>query len=409
VIQCAYFDADSALTYELLVSQMNRILYGVTSDLSLGFLRGHSAKLKSMGFEVAFLSSNGALSGKFSETEGIECLTVPMAREPAPLADFISLCKIVAVLLRFRPTLTNFGTPKAGLLGNIAALLTRVPCRIYTLHGLRLETATGMKLRILRWTEWTACKCAHRVICVSQSLRQRAIGLGLVGPEKAFVLGCGTCNGVELERFLPTPAMMARCAQLRSKLNLSINVPVIGFVGRFTRDKGIFELLNAFDQLRREYPALQLLLVGDFEDGDPVSQSVRTRIESDPCIIRPGFVPDTSPYYHLMDVLVLPTYREGFAVVSLEAQAAGKPVVTTQATGAIDSVQHGKTGLVVPVGDAVALARAIGVLLADPAKREKLGHTGQQWVASVFAGDQVRTALFNEYQRLILEKLGGRP
>lgn len=385
---------------------MNRILYGVTSDLSLGFLRGHSEKLKSMGFEVAFLSSNGVASCKFSEAEGIECLTVPMAREPSPFADFISLCKIAIVLLRFHPTLTNFGTPKAGLLGNIAALLTRVPCRIYTLHGLRLETATGMKLRILRCTEWIACKCAHRVICVSPSLRQRAIGLGLVEPAKAFVLGCGTCNGVELERFLPTPAMMEHCAELRRELNLSIDVPVIGFVGRFTRDKGIVELLHAFDELRREYPALQLLLVGDFEDGDPVSQSVRTRIESDPCIIRPGFVPDTSPYYHLMDVFVLPTYREGFPGVPLEAQAAGKPVVTTQATGAIDSVQHGTTGLVVPVGDALALARAIALLLADPAKRETMGHTGQKWVTSVFGGDKVRTALFNEYQSLMLEKLG---
>ena len=263
----------------------------------------------------------------------------------------------------------------------------------------------GWKRRVLTATEWMACKCAHRVICVSPSLRQRAIELGLVQPEKAVVLASGTSNGIEAERYLPPTGNVAQAEELRHGLDLPKGVPVIGFVGRFTRDKGIPELMDAYEELRSEYGALRLLLVGDFEDGNSVRRA-RARMESDTRIIRPGFVSDTAPYYQLMDLLVLPTYREGFPGVPLEAQAAGKPVVTTAATGAVDSVLDGKTGLVVPVGDAPALARAIKSLLDDPAKREEMGRCGQEWVTREFAGEKVRAALVQGYKELIHENLG---
>jgi lipopolysaccharide/colanic/teichoic acid biosynthesis glycosyltransferase len=338
--------------------------------------------------------------------EGGAVFGVPMKREISPLHDLRSLWRIWRLLHRIRPDLTNVGTPKAGLLGGLAAVMAGVPCRIYALYGLRLETATRVKRRILMLTERIACKCAHRVICASPSLRQRSIDLGLVESEKAFVLGNGTCNGVDVVFFLPSPKVVARSEQLGKELNLPNDVPVIGFVGRFTRDKGIAELLDAYDELRCKYPALRLLLLGDFENGDPVPLSLRARIESDPLILRPGFVPDTSAYYQLMDMLVLPTWREGLPQVNIEAQAAGIPVVTTRATGAIDSVQDGKTGLLVPVGDASALARAIGSLLDDAAKRKEMGRSGQEWVTRKFAGDRVRAAQVRQYQSLIREKLG---
>ncbi len=181
---------------------------------------------------------------------------------------------------------------------------------------------------------------------------------------------------------------------------------MIGFVGRFTRDKGIPELVQAYEALRRDRPELRLLLVGDFENGDPVPEAVRSQIEHDAGIVRSGFVEDTSPYYHLMDLLVLPTHREGFPICSLEAQAAGKPVVTTTATGAVDSVQNGRTGVLVPVRDVPALVQAIGSLLDDPAKRTKMGREGQNWVKQVFAGGRVRAALVHEYEKVMRERLG---
>jgi lipopolysaccharide/colanic/teichoic acid biosynthesis glycosyltransferase/glycosyltransferase involved in cell wall biosynthesis len=380
------------------------ILYGVTAGISLSFYRAHARALRASGFEVAFLASPGLASREFALAEDVPVIELPMRREPSFLADLGALVRLTRVIRRLRPAITNFGTPKAGLLGNVAAFLCRVPCRVYTLHGLRLETARGWKRRLLTLSEKVACRCAHRVICVSTSLRGKTIEFGLVKPEKAVVVAGGTCNGVEAELFAPTPANLARAERLREALSLAPGVPVLGFVGRFTRDKGIGELLKAFRCLRQARPQLRLLLVGDFEDGDPVAPSVRAEIESDPNIIRPGFVADTSAYYHLMDVVALPTYREGFPVVPLEAQASGKPVVTTRATGAIDSVLDGKTGLMVPVGDPEALAKATGSLVDDPGRRAKMGRAGQEWVRREFSGERIRAALAEEYLGMLEAK-----
>jgi glycosyltransferase involved in cell wall biosynthesis len=174
---------------------------------------------------------------------------------------------------------------------------------------------------------------------------------------------------------------------------------VIGFVGRFTRDKGIPELYQAFISLREYHPNLRLLLLGDYEAGDPIAEDVRRAIEGNPEVIRVGFVPDAAPYYHLMNLCVLPTYREGFPGVPLEAQAAGKPVVTTRATGAIDSVLDRQTGFIVPVGDVNALSAAIDRLLGDPSLRKRMGEAGRVWVEAVFRREIVWAAYAQAYKQ----------
>ena len=365
------------------------------------FFRGCITNLRSDGFDVSTITAPGPEQESI-RMEGASAFDVPMNREISPLADVVSLWRLWRLLRRIRPEITNSGNPKAGLLGGLAAVLAGVPCRIYTLHGLRLETTTGAKRQVLVWAEKIACKCAHRVICVSPSLRERAIDLGLVESAKTAVLAC---HGVEVERYAGTEENLARADGLRREMNLPKDSLVIGFVGRFTRDKGIPELMEAYRILRSDFPELRLLLVGDFEDGDPVPLSVRTLIENDPLILRSGFVPDTSAYYQLMDVLVLPTRREGFGLVNIEAQAAGKPVVTTRATGATDSVQDGKTGLLVPVGDSSALASAIRSLLSDNAKRKEMGRRGQEWVTREFSRGKILAALTREYHNLMIERL----
>ena len=365
------------------------------------FFRGCIAELRNSGFDVCSISSPGPEQDPIRD-EGASTFDVPMNREISPIEDLVSLWRLWRMLRRLCPDITNSGNPKAGLLGGLAAVLAGVPCRVYTLHGLRLETTTGLKRRILLWTEKLACKCAHRVICVSPSLRQRAIDLGLVNSTKAIVF---TCHGVDVERYLGTAENLARADELRKQLSLPTGSLVIGFVGRLTRDKGIPELMNAYWELRTEFPKLRLLLVGDFEDGDAVPRDVRSRIESDPLILCPGFVADTSAYYQLIDVLALPTWREGFGLVNIEAQAAGKPVVTTLATGAVDSVQDGKTGILVPVGDSRALASAVRSLLVDSLRRQEMGQAGQAWVAREFPRGKILAALAGEYHALIAERL----
>ena len=180
---------------------------------------------------------------------------------------------------------------------------------------------------MLVMAERLACLCAHRVVCVSESLRRKADVLGIGQPKQMRVLGSGSCNGIDVAAYNLDESLRRRVGELRRNLGIPEDAPVIGFVGRLTWSKGIGELFHAYCQVRRAIPDVRLLLVGRFEDGEPVSAKVRQDIENDSQIILPGFVTDTKPYYHLMDVFALPSYREGFPNVVLEAQAAGKPVV----------------------------------------------------------------------------------
>ena len=377
-----------------------RLTYVVTVSVSAGFFFGQVAYMVGSGWDVDFVSSPGP-DLNVIRAEGARVWDLPIEREIAPLKDIVSLWRLWQLFRRTHPNLVVAGTPKAGLLGTLAARLAGVPHVVYTMHGLRLETALGWKRKLLIIAERVACRCAHRVHCVSPSLRARSIGLGLVKPDKAVVVGPGTCNGVDVDRFRASLDTRQEASDLRRKLGLHQDAPVIGFVGRFTRDKGIPELYRAFASVRERYSNLRLLLVGDFEPGDPIAADIRRAIENDREVIRMGFVPDAAPYYHLMDICVLPTYREGFPGVPLEAQAAEIPVVTTQATGAIDSVLDGQTGFIVPVGDVNALSAAIDRLLGDPSLRKRMGEAGRVWVEAVFRREIVWAAYLRDHEQIV--------
>jgi lipopolysaccharide/colanic/teichoic acid biosynthesis glycosyltransferase len=384
----------------LIMTRRPRILFVVTASVSCGFYRGILRYLEDKGFSTTMVSAPGKQLTEVSVSQGAASVAVPMEREIHPLNDLFSLWNLYRAIRAARPDVVDVSTPKAGLLGSVAALIARVPCRVYMLRGLRMETATGFKRLVLWLAERVACACAHRVVPVSESLRLRALELNLVGPEKARSMGDGSC-GVDTKRFTPRSRTSEEVAQWSKTLGLSGKERVIGFVGRFVKDKGIRELVEAFRELSASDPNLRLLLVGDFEDGDPVEPEVRQFIEATPTILRPGFVADTAPYYALMDVFVLPTYREGFPGVPLEAQASEVPVVTTNATGAVDSVQHGRTGLIVPMKDAQALAKAIDILLRNPEMRADFGRAGRRWMESSFSPEAIWQAHAEMYEEML--------
>ena len=380
-----------------------RVVNIVTSSLTVQFLEGQPEYLKQKNFEIVVVSSPGKELTK-ARRRGVQTVAVPIAREISLCKDLSSLWRLHRAIFWVRPIITNVATPKAGLLGGIAAWMCRVPCRYYTLLGLRCETATGLKRCILLLSERIACRCADRVICVSESLRQKAIELGIVCSNRTVVLASGAYTGVNPSRYAPTQDILRRARQIREELHIAGEAPVIGFVGRLTKDKGITELIEAYLTLRTDFPHLKLLLVGDIEEGDPLPPETRRHIKSDTGIIHVGFLQDPAPYYHVMDVLAFPTHREGFGNVALEAQASGKPVVAARATGVVDSVIDGVTGILVPIGDASALAQALKLVLTDRNLAATLGIAGRERVIREFRQDIVWDALAREYMQFLSTK-----
>jgi lipopolysaccharide/colanic/teichoic acid biosynthesis glycosyltransferase/glycosyltransferase involved in cell wall biosynthesis len=382
-----------------------RLVLLVTHPMTARYLlRGQPRDLVRRGFEVILVTSPGPDLEAVETREGIEVHTVPMVREIAPLRDLRALLRLTRLLRRLAPDVVNAGTPKAGFLGMLAARRAGVPIRVYTLRGLRLETARGLRRRLLTHAEKSAARAAHRVVAVSPSLRRRSVELGLAPEEKIEVLGPGTSNGVDPERFAATPERRRAAETMRRELGLPAGAPVIGFVGRLTRDKGIRELLDAFERIRSRRPDARLLLVGDFEPGDPVSERVRERVREHPSIHFAGFTPDPAPCYLLMDVLAFPSHREGFPNAPLEAAAAGVPTVGFAATGTVDAVVDGETGRLVSVGDVEALARGLEAYLEDAELRRAHGEAARERVLAELSDRRVWERWSDLYRRLLADR-----
>ncbi|MGD0869530.1 MAG: glycosyltransferase family 4 protein [Bryobacteraceae bacterium] len=347
------------------------------------FLPEVLAAMQHRGFDAVVAAPQPAEPAAFRASfPGVEFRHVPMKREISLLSDIRSLCRLWFLLRSVRPALTNMSTPKMGLIGGLAAWLARVPHRIYTLRGLRYETARSWKRKLLITCEKIACACAHQVICISRSVRQTAILEGLAPAGKLVLLGDRVSEGVTIEAEPETRG--SDLVHLRKQLGIPQEAAVIGFVGRLTRDKGVCELVQCFQILQREGRAVHLLLLGDFESGDPVDRKTVEWISTNSAAHWLGFVPNPKPYYRLMSAFVFPTYREGLGKVLLEAAAAGAPVVSTTVTGVVDIVQDGLTGILVPPGDAPALARAVGRLLDEPETAARMARAAQSMIREHF-------------------------
>jgi lipopolysaccharide/colanic/teichoic acid biosynthesis glycosyltransferase/glycosyltransferase involved in cell wall biosynthesis len=368
----------------------------------LGFLDRQVGYAIDRGCEVHAVASPGKELGAFAERTGAVVHAVEMSRRITPWRDLQSLGNLIEVFRRIRPDVVHGHTPKGGMLAMLAAWMCRVPVRVYHLHGLPMATATGLKRRVLRYSERVSCRLAHKVFCVSPSLREVALAEGLCEAEKMGVLLNGTIDGVDAEgRFNPARVPGARAA-FRQAHGIPAEAPVIGFVGRVVRDKGVAELIEAWKVLRAESPQLRLLVVGPAEPHDPPPPAFHELVAGDNRVHWVGEVEieDMPCVYTAMNVLVLPTYREGFGAVLLEAAAMGVPTVATKIPGCKDAVRDGETGTLVPVRDAGAVAAAVRTYLCDDELRRRHGAAGRARALADFRPQALSEALFREYLRL---------
>lgn len=359
------------------------ILLGVTSDVSIGLMTGFPAYLADQGWEVHVVSAGGPKSRALEGTPGVSVHTLPMRRDPAPLADLRSLLTWIRLLHAIKPDVVSVGTPKAGLLGGIAGWLTRVPARVYMLRGLRYETTSGQRRNLLRQLEKLSAGTAHRVVAVSESLRRIAVADRLGPAWKFDVIGSGSSNGVDIAHFATTSQQREAAQQEHKDIT-----PVIGFIGRIHPDKGLDLLARATEVLARRGTLGSLLVVGASDD--PQGENLRTTLEESSWdVTLTGPVSDVAPLLRRMDVLCLPTLREGFPNVVLEAAAAGIPTVATAATGVSDSIVDGETGLVCADRDPEHLADLLARLLDSSELRNQLGNQANMRTLAHFGREQV--------------------
>lgn len=377
------------------------VVVGVTSSQTCLVLRGRLRAFRLAGFRVVLVASPGPLLEAMAASEGVQALPLPMERAISLPRDLLSLFRLWRVLRQIRPAMVEFSTPKAGLLGMLAAWLCRIPHRVYLLRGLKLETSTGLKRSILLAAERLTCRCAHIVIANSASLRDKAHDLQIVAPSKLILLGEGSSRGVDVAYFCPGPS------SVRKQLGIPPDAPLLGFVGRITCDKGAPELITAFERVLRESPQARLLLVGWFDAAeDALPEPLRKKIEAHPRILVTGMVDSPLNFYRAMDMMVLPTLREGFPNAVLEASAVGLPVITTLATGARDSVVPELTGLLIPPRSPEAIAQAILDLLGDPERRIRMGKAARSWVTENFIDVHVLALTVKFYKSLLATPSG---
>lgn len=358
------------------------ILHVVNIYFVLPFFIGDQFKyFKDKGFGMHAACSDSEYLADYAKKQGFSYLATPINRSISIKDDLRSIKALCRYIRRNKIDIVVGHTPKGGLLAMIAGRICSVRKRIYFRHGLVYETSHGFKRFVLKSVDRLASACATKIVCVSPSVLERSISDKLAPAKKQTILSDGTCNGVDtVGQFNPEKVDREAVAALRKKYGIGKDDFVIGYSGRLVRDKGVIELVEAFDRLSGA-DNCKLLLVGMFEQRDALPESTRQRILNDPRIIFTGFVNGCMEnYYSLMDMYVLASYREGFPTGVLEAQSMGLPVVTTRATGCCDSIVDGVTGLFAD-NSAEDLARKIDQVRVD---KKIDGANGRAWVKEKF-------------------------
>lgn len=379
-----------------------KLLHVTTVPQTLLFLVPHFRVLRARGVTVGAIAAPGDILDRLAAGEHVHIHPVPMTRQITPIADLIALVRLMVVFRRVRPDIVHAHTPKGGLLAMLAARLMGVPVCIYHIHGLPLETATGWRRWLLACTERVACLCAHQILCVSDSVRDVVVREKLVHPARIKVLLSGSISGIDaLSRFCPELVSPDERSNVRRQWGIGPTDPVIGFVGRLVRDKGVLQLAESWRTLRAEIQQLHLLIVGDAESHDPEVAAVLKQLREDDRVHFVGVDWNTPRLFAAMDVIAFPTYREGLPYVPLEAGAMRLPVVASRVTGCVDAIVDGVTGTLIRPANSEELTASLRTYLQEPALRAQHGSAARKRVLESFDPETICEATFAEYQRLL--------
>ncbi len=362
-------------------------------------LRGQIPFMKSQGYDIITASSDG------DEVEQIKKLgavhrVIPFTRKITPVQDLYCLALLIILILRHRPTIVHTHTPKAGLLGMMAAWICRVPVRMHTIAGLPWMEASGWKKWLLMRMERLTYAFSVRVYPNSMHMREYLRTTLSFTSAKMKVLGKGSSNGINTEFFQRSAVSPQILSQLRTTHAIREEDTVYCFIGRMVKDKGIVELITAFEALNN--PCAWLFIIGSREqDLDPLPPHTVEVIARHPRIIETGFIKDVRPYLALSSIFVFPSYREGFPNVVMQAASMELPSIVTNINGCNEIITHEVSGLIIPVKDSKALERAMLTLARNAEQRSAMGAAGREYVAAHFKQEVLWNSLALEYSSLL--------
>jgi len=330
----------------------------------------------------------------------VELYDVPFSRSLSPFKDLLIIFKLYKFFRKKRFALVQYSTPKASLLSAIAAFFARVPIRIYIMWGLYYMGQKGISRFLFKTFERIICLLSNHILPISHEMIGFMEKEGLTKSHKCQVMHNGSACGIDMEKFDPKKWKDSR-SNIRGELAIPEYAIVIGTVARLTGDKGINELVKAFDVLSEEVPLLYLLLVGDQEKKDQLLPQTEQIINQNNRIRKVSWRDNPLPYYAAMDIFCLPTYREGFGKVNLEAQAMGLPVVSANVIGPRESVEDGMTGYLVEAKSSESLIQPLKKLALDRELRGKMGLEGRKRIERLFNSKDVIERIIEHRKNLL--------
>ncbi len=353
-------------------------------------------------FEVLAISSSGDTLDKVGKKEGIATLAVEMTRKITLIKDLSAVFSLVKIFRQYKPQIVHTHTPKAGIVGMLAAYIARVPVRMHTVAGLPLLESQGLKRLLLNTVEKLTYVFATRVYPNSFVLKEIILKNRFCKLEKLKVIANGSSNGINTFYFNPELYSEEDKESLKRSLGICKNEFVFIFVGRLVSDKGLNELINAFHKLTSQHTNVKLLLVGPLEDElDPLEEQTKAVIQNNQQITALGFKSDVRPYFSIADALVFPSYREGFPNVVMQAGAMGLPSIVSNINGCNEIIEHNKNGIIIPVKNTTALFNSMNQLLNNSKLRTDLEKNARAMICSRFEQKLVWDALLTEYKNQI--------
>jgi len=380
---------------------MQKLIRVTTVPLSLEKLLENQARFFSKHFDITLVSSDKNKLQEIANNQGVDYFPLGLTRKITPLQDLLCLIRFTFFLRQEKPHFVHSHTPKAGIIGMLAAYIARVPVRMHTVAGLPLIEATGVKRWVLNNVERLTYFCATHVYPNSKGLQDFIIQHEFCDQQKLKILGAGSSNGIDTSYFDPKQITTNQKHALKAKLNIEPTDYIFSFVGRLVGDKGINELIQAFAAVSKKHTAAKLILVGHTEtDLDPLLPETIHSIEFNENIIEVGFQKDIRPYLAITDAFTFPSYREGFPNVVLQANAMGIPCIVSDINGSNEIIKNGNNGLIVPLKDVETLHQKMSLLLENPNQITWSETIIREAITSRFERKVFWNLLLEEYKKL---------